>query len=131
MKVYYAHPLFLYGSEREEREKQFIREQFPNLKLIDPSDSSIIKPGLGFNVMEPYLRAVASSERVVCSPSEVNANIVPRGVFTEALEALSRGIDCYLIQVAEHGYKLEQVVRVLTKIPTNWKMDFGELEVRR
>ena len=38
MRIYYAHPMEIYGSPREAKEIMLIKKFFPDAEIINPSD---------------------------------------------------------------------------------------------
>lgn len=85
MRVFYSHPLKLYGTEAERREVSQIRRKFPGAEVVDPS----ARPGME---EEYYLALVDSCDCLVFSRHFGN---VTEGVKPEIERALSSGKPVY------------------------------------
>ena len=90
MRVFYSHPMKLYGSETEKREISLIQQRFPEYEVVDPSaHQSRVEPG---RETEYYLRLVDSCDCLVFSRL---FGYVTEGVKPEVDHALSKGMPVY------------------------------------
>lgn len=93
MRVFYSHPMKLYGSASESREVKLIQQRFVGYEVVDPSaHQSSAEPG---RETEYYLRLVDSCDCLVFSRHFGN---VTEGVKPEVDHALSKGMPVYEIR---------------------------------
>ena len=89
MRIYYAHPISMYGTEQERIHKEQIARQFPGATIDDPSEHMN-------ESMDYYLGRVKRADIVVFSPFEdTDRNIDGRigaGVGLEINTALEEGV---------------------------------------
>ncbi len=85
MRVFYSHPMKLYGSSAEKREIALIEKRFVGYEVVDPST---LKP----RETEYYLELVDSCDCLVFSRHYGN---VTEGVKPEVDRALSKGKPVY------------------------------------
>ena len=90
MRVFYSHPMKIYGSAAERREIALIERRFPGCEIVDPSaHQSSGEPGRG---TEYYLGLVDSCDCLVFSRL---FGYVTEGVKPEVDHALSKGKQVY------------------------------------
>ena len=90
MRVFYSHPMKLYGSPSERREIMQIEQRFVGCEVVDPSaHQSSAEPG---RETEYYLRLVDSCDCLVFSR---HFGYVTEGVKPEVDHALSKGMPVY------------------------------------
>ncbi|MDA4115988.1 MAG: hypothetical protein OK442_05485 [Thaumarchaeota archaeon] len=90
MRVFYSHPMKLYGTAAERRALSLIGERFAGSEIVDPSaNQSTAEPG---RETEYYLRLVDSCDCLVFSRY---FGYVTEGVKPEVDHALSKGIPVY------------------------------------
>jgi len=90
MRVFYSHPMKLYGSETEKREISLIQQRFPEYEVVDPgAHQSRAEPG---RETEYYLRLVDSCDCLVFSRL---FGYITEGVKPEVDHALSKGKPVY------------------------------------
>jgi hypothetical protein len=90
MRVFYSHPMKLYGSATERREISLIEKRFVGCEIVDPSaHQRNADPG---RETEYYLRLVDSCDCLVFSRYFGN---VTEGVKPEVDHALSKGKPVY------------------------------------
>ena len=87
LRVYYAHAICLYGTEREKKELVLIREKFKDTEIISPANYQN-RP------MDFYLRLVDKCHIVVFSRL---LGKVTAGVGKEVNHALKKGKDVYML----------------------------------
>lgn len=93
MRVFYSHPMKLYGSASERREIELIGQRFVGYEVVDPSTHQPgAEPG---GETEYYLRLVDSCDCLVFSRHFGN---VTEGVKPEVDHALSKGMPVYEIR---------------------------------
>jgi hypothetical protein len=86
MRVFYSHPMKIYGSAAERRELSLIRDHFVGAEIVDPSEHPArAEPG---GETEYYLRLVDSCDCLVFSR---HFGYVTEGVKPEVDHALSKG----------------------------------------
>jgi hypothetical protein len=86
MRVFYSHPMKIYGSAAEKREISLIRNRFVGSEIVDPSEHPArAEPG---GETEYYLRLVDSCDCLVFSRL---FGYVTEGVKPEVDHALSKG----------------------------------------
>jgi len=87
LRVYYAHAICLYSTEREKKELELIREKFKDAEIINPVNYQN-------HSMDFYLRLVDKCHIVVfsCLLGKVTA-----GVGKEVNYALKKGKDVYML----------------------------------
>src|ERR1700676_4254728 len=90
MRVFYSHPMKLYGSAAERREISLIEKQFVGSEIVNPSAYQA-RAGPGREA-EYYLALVDSSDCVVFSRHFGN---VTEGVKPEVDHAISKGKPVY------------------------------------
>jgi hypothetical protein len=90
MRVFYSHPMKLYGTAAERREVSLIEQRFVGSEVLDPSaHRSAAEQG---RETEYYLRLVDSCDCLVFSRY---FGYVTEGVKPEVEHALSRGMPVY------------------------------------
>lgn len=90
MRVFYSHPMKLYGTATERRELSLIGQRFAGSEIVDPSaNQSAAEPG---RETEYYLRLVDSCDCLVFSRY---FGYVTEGVRPEVDHALSKGMPVY------------------------------------
>ena len=90
MRVFYSHPMKLYGTATERRELSLIERRFAGSEIVDPSaHQSSAEPG---RETEYYLRLVDSCDCLVFSR---HFGYVTEGVKPEVDHALSKGMPVY------------------------------------
>ena len=90
MRVFYSHPMKLYGSAAERREISLIQERFVGCEILDPSAyKTPAEPG---RETEYYLNLVDSCDCLVFSRF---FGFVTEGVKPEVEHALSKGRPVY------------------------------------
>ena len=90
MRVFYSHPMKLYGTATERRELSLIAQRFAGSEIVDPSaNQSAAEPG---RETEYYLRLVDSCDCLVFSRY---FGYVTEGVRPEVDHALSKGMPVY------------------------------------
>jgi hypothetical protein len=90
VRVFYSHPMKLYGSATEKREISLIEQRFVGCEIVDPSaHQSKAEPG---RETEYYLRLVDSCDCLVFSRL---FGYVTEGVKPEVDHALSKGMPVY------------------------------------
>ena len=90
MRVFYSHPMKLYGSAAERREVSLIEQRFVGCEVVDPSaHQSGAEPG---RETEYYLGLVDSCDCLVFSR---HFGYVTEGVKPEVDHALSKGMTVY------------------------------------
>ena len=90
MRVFYSHPMKLYGTATERRELSLIERRFTGSEIVDPSaHQSSAEPG---RETEYYLRLVDSCDCLVFSR---HFGYVTEGVKPEVDHALSKGMPVY------------------------------------
>lgn len=87
MRIYYAHPMVMYGSIKELEDLKFIQKKYPEAEIINPSS---IKPNDPNDSMGVYLRTVKTCDLLICRK-------IPNAPFTggigkEINHALENGI---------------------------------------
>lgn len=87
LRVYYAHAICLYGTEREKKELVLIREKFKDAEIINPANYQN-------RSMDFYLRLVDKCHIVVFSRL---LGKVTAGVGKEVNHALKKGKDVYML----------------------------------
>jgi len=93
VRVFYSHPMKLYGSASERREIKLIEQRFVGCEVVDPSaHQSGAEPG---RETEYYLRLVDSCDCLVFSR---HFGYVTEGVKPEVDHALSKGMPVYEIR---------------------------------
>ena len=90
MRVYYAHAICLYGTEREKKEMMLIRERFKDAEIINPANYPD-------HSMDFYLRLVDKCQIVVFSRL---SGKVTSGVGKEVKLALDTDKDVYVLNEA-------------------------------
>lgn len=90
MRVFYSHPMKLYGSSAERREISLIQQRFAGCEIVDPS-SNQASAGPGGET-EYYLNLVDSCDCLVFSRFY---GYVTEGVKPEVDHALSKGKPVY------------------------------------
>ena len=94
MRVFYSHPMKLYGSATEKREISLIERRFEGCEIVDPSaHQSKVEPGR--ETREYYLRLVDSCDCLVFSRL---FGYVTEGVKPEVDHALSKGMPVYEVR---------------------------------
>ncbi|MDG6966448.1 MAG: hypothetical protein JRN03_01855 [Nitrososphaerota archaeon] len=88
MRVFYSHPMKLYGTAAERRELSQIRARFPGAEVVDPSADPGMKE-------ERYLALVDACDALVFSRHFGN---VTQGVKPEVERALSAGKPVYEVR---------------------------------
>lgn len=97
-RIYYAHPLYSYGTEEEARYETQIRRTFPEYEVINPKHMKSVS-------MQDYFACVAHADKVAYWGNT-------RGVISECYFALLTGKPVYslamgrLINEKESGSKL-------------------------
>jgi len=90
MRVFYSHPMKLYGSAAERREIRLIEQRFVGCEVVDPSaHQARAEQG---RETEYYLRLVDSCDCLVFSR---HYGYVTEGVKPEVDHALSKGMPVY------------------------------------
>jgi hypothetical protein len=92
MRVFYSHPMKLYGTEAERMEIALIERRFVGCEIVDPSAQQPNEPG---REMEFYLGLVDSCDCLVFSRL---FGYVSEGVKPEVEHALSGGKPVYEIR---------------------------------
>ena len=95
LRVYYAHAIILYGTEREKKEVMLIRERFKDAEIINPVNYPA-------SSMDFYLRLVDKCHIVVFS---CLLGKVTSGVGKEVNYALNKGKNVYML----NGVRLFQI----------------------
>ena len=85
MRVFYSHPMKLYGTDDERMEIALIQKRFVGCEIVDPSSQ---KPGEPGRETEFYLGLVDTCDTLVFSR---HFGYVTEGVKPEVERALSRG----------------------------------------
>jgi len=108
MRVFYSHPMKIYGSAAERREISVIEERFVGCEIVNPSAyQSSAEPG---RETEYYLRLLDSCDCLVFSRL---FGYVTEGVKPEVDHALSKGKPVYELR----GGKLEIVAGPVVNLP--------------
>lgn len=89
MRVFYAHPMKLYGTDTERREIALLEKRFLGCEVVDPSSQKPSEPG---RETEFYLRLVDTCDVLVFSR---RFGYVTEGVRPEVEHALSKGKTVY------------------------------------
>jgi hypothetical protein len=90
MRVFYSHPMKIYGSATERREISLIRNHFIGCEIVDPSEHpASAEPG---GETEYYLRLVDTCDCLVFSRL---FGYVTEGVKPEVEHALSKGMQVF------------------------------------
>ena len=90
MRVFYSHPMKIYGSATERREISLIRNHFVGCEIVDPSEHpASAEPG---GETEYYLRLVDTCDCLVFSRL---FGYVTEGVKPEVEHALSKGMQVF------------------------------------
>ncbi len=93
MRVFYSHPMKIYGSAAERREKALIQERFAGCEIVDPSaHQSRVQPG---QEREYYLDLLDTCDCLVFSR---HFGYITEGVKPEVEHALSKGMPVYEIR---------------------------------
>ncbi len=90
IKIYYAHPMITYHTQKEAKTIQRIRENFKNIVLVNPRNFK-------FSDMESYLRVVKKCDVVVF---EKLNGLVTAGVGSEVITALENEIPVFEISAS-------------------------------
>ncbi len=122
MKVYYAHSLKIYGTEIEEKEYSFLRENYEN--VFNPNTEIEYKIEEG---MKPYLDAVLASNLIICSEFE---GYIGRGVFREVELALRNSIPVFCLRQVNGSFILREVISVKLINENDPYVRYGRLEVK-
>jgi len=96
-RVYYAHSMQIYNTERECRELAFLKGIHPNL-ICPNNDLGKIDKG-----MAGYLKIASWADKVICSEYK---NHIGSGVFSEIELALKKNIPVYCLKKVKRKYKL-------------------------
>lgn len=96
-RIYYARPFQRYGTKREARDLDSIREAFPGDRITIPRNCK-----KGSSGMAPYHARVEEADSVVIS--RVRKDRVTAGVASEAQHALKNGIP---VRMLKHGKLFE------------------------
>jgi hypothetical protein len=113
-RVYFAHSMLSYNTEKERRELGFIKARFPN--TICPNRDI----GRAQRGMPAYLNIVAWADRVVVTDYE---GYVGRGVHDEVKHALHLGIPVIYL----HDSMFIQVKDVRINDPRDYRYGYAEL----
>jgi hypothetical protein len=92
MRVFFSHPMKLYGTEVERRQLALIKQHFVGCEVLDPSQD---RPAAGLGEKEEldyYLRLVDSCDSLVFSRLFGN---ITEGVRPEVEHALAQGKEVY------------------------------------
>jgi len=90
MRVFYSHPMKIYGTEAERREIALIERRFAGCEVVDPSAYQAgLEPG---RETEFYLRLLDSCDCLVFSRY---FGYITEGVKPEIERALAKGIPTY------------------------------------
>lgn len=92
MRVFYSHPMKLYGTDAERREMALIERRFAGCEIVDPSAQQPDEPG---REMEFYLGLVDTCDCLVFSRL---FGFISEGVKPEVEHALSKGKPVYEIR---------------------------------
>jgi len=101
MKVYYAHPIPLYGTKQESNERKHIIKNFPEAEIVDPGTFQD-NPKKQREGMEFCLRLVRKCHALVFSKFKGK---ITSGVGKEVNYAIERKIDVFEI----NGPKLHRI----------------------
>jgi len=108
MRVFYSHPMKLYGTDAEKREIALIAKRFIGCEIVDPSaQRSNAEPG---RETEFYLRLVDSCDLLVFSR---HFGYVTEGVRPEVEHALSMGKNVYELR----GGRFTKVTGPVANLP--------------
>jgi len=90
-RIYFAHPICVYGSPQEEVQLQRIRSRFPRAKILNPAEhaADVLDPG---TVMNHYLGLLKGCDLVVFT---LLYGRITSGVGKEVNFAIDRGIEVY------------------------------------
>jgi hypothetical protein len=110
VKVYYAHAMLLYGTEREKEEQEQIIQRFPNCALVNPNNLERPED----DGMEFYKNIVAGCDSLVFSRL---AGRVTTGVGIEIKHARSLGKPVYELRSAKL-FRVKKPVKHLSREET-------------
>lgn len=116
-KVYYAHSKQIYDTKRERDELQFLCKSFdvlcPNIDIGD------------YNDMSPYLNAVKSCDRVICSEYK---NHIGKGVYEELLCAFFNDKKVDVLRKRNKSFTLKKVLDAKCVDCDDWRVRYAKLK---
>lgn len=124
-KIYYARPLQVYESDREDRDLDFLESEFPGEELIVPRTCE----SGGDKDMSKYHREVDKADSVIFRPHRMRHGVhrVTAGVFSEAQHALHQGIP---VRMLVRG-RLHEVEGFKVRRPARADGDFADVILKR
>ena len=117
--LYYSHSRFIYGTRCEKDEIIFIKELFPGLTIINPSEIDF--RGIeAEEVMECCYQLISKSTVVIITEYKCS---IGRGVYSEAIHALKKVIDVFLLKWGElHPISEQNLIPCNT---TDWAIHYA------
>ena len=115
MRVFYSHPMKLYGTDAERREITLIQKRFVGCEIVDPSSQKPSEPG---RETQFYLELVDTCDTLVFSR---HFGYMTEGVKPEVEHALSKGKVVYelrdgkFIEVTGPVANLPVVARIILR----------------
>jgi len=118
MRVYHAHPMCTYQSPREDRERDAIKNHFPEHEIVNPGTYEYT-PEKREREMDYCRDLVKTCQTLTFSRLYGH---VSSGVGTEIETALSAGIPVYELDEQSVGKRVTRMPRVISREKTN---EFG------
>ncbi|MHA1449166.1 MAG: hypothetical protein ACTSP4_07070 [Candidatus Hodarchaeales archaeon] len=117
--LYYSHSMFLYGTRGEQIEISQIKQHFPGLTIINPSEIDL-GGRESEEAMEYFYQLIAKSEIVIITEYKCS---IGRGVYSEAIYALKSNIAVFLLKWGElHVISEHNLVRCNT---ADWAIHYA------
>ena len=123
-RVYYAHSKQIYNTNREKKELAFLRKHFdvlcPNTDIGE------------HNNIEPYLEAVKTCNRVVCSEYKKH---IGKGIFEEIRCAFEESKRIFVLRKRKKRYHLLEILGKAHKYgvvyddEADWKINYAKLSI--
>ncbi len=110
-KLYYAHSLITYASDKEKNELEVIKKIFPDYEIVNPEKIS-------YTGMNDCLVRVRSCTILVYSEYKQH---IGKGVYLEIQEALSAGIPIFYV----NNYNISEFGSLQITNQNDWKVKFA------
>lgn len=119
MKVYYAHSMRIYNTEREAEELEYLHKTYGEENVINPAN---LRYG---NDMPAYFREISECDKVI---SSTYLGYIGRGVYTEIEHAQDEPLPVTVLRGSKkHGFREVNVEGVETFDRNDWSVAYGVL----
>ena len=119
MRIFYAHSKQIYETNQEEKEREFLKREFPKFTIICPNND------IGeLNDFRKYLEIVDRCYMVIAS--EIDDH-VGKGVFSEIARAFSNNAYVGVIREKDNDFSLSEVIGIQIINDRDWKIKYAKL----